>query len=359
MKKNKILMSFFALTFFMACGKKDVTPNPVITINADETLASASPFPVGCAIDPNLLKNNALYRGIVLKEYNSITCENVMKWGSIRPTSGAFNFNDADYIVDFATTNKKRVFGHVLLWHGYNPTWLEASTADSAAFENIMKTHIQTVMTHFKGKVAAWDVVNEAFQDNGNLRTTESIWYKKLGKDYIARAFKYAREADPSALLFYNDYGQEGNYAKLQAIVNMVTDFKKRGIPIDGVGLQMHIGISTNETGILEALSEYAKTGLKVHVSELDINLTNYTKNATLTLTDDLKEKQKQKYKNIAKYYKGIVPKEQQFGMTNWNVGDADSWLRQVIQKNEYPLLFDEKYEKKPAYFGYLEGLKF
>jgi endo-1,4-beta-xylanase len=249
-----------------------------------------------------------------------------------------------------------RIHSVVLLWHGYNPAWLENLSGDSTAFEAIMKTHIQTVMTHFKGKLAAWDVVNEAFTDNGGYRTTESIWYKKLGKDYIARAFKYAREADPTAVLFYNDYAQETNSGKLDAILAMVDDFKKRGIPIDGLGLQMHLGISTS--GILNALSEYAKTGLTIHISELDINLSNYQKNPSLTLTDALSAQQKQKYKTVVQYYKQILPKAQQFGITNWNVGDADSWLHQVIQKNEYPLLFDENCAKKPAYFGYMEGLK-
>jgi endo-1,4-beta-xylanase len=356
---KKIFFLILGYVCIIAC-KKTVDPTPVIppVITGTETLASAAPFPVGCAIDPTLLKNNTAYRDIVIKEYNSITAENMMKWGELRPSQGTFNYTNADYLVDFATTNKKRMYGHVLLWHGYNPSWLENFSGDSTAFELLMKTHIQTVVTHFKGKVAAWDVVNEAFTDNGGYRTTESIWYKKLGKDYIARAFKYAREADPAAVLFYNDYAQESNSGKLDAILAMVADFKKRGIPIDGLGLQMHLGISTSESGILNALSEYAKTGLKIHISELDINLSNYQKNPSLTLTDALSAQQKQKYKTVVQYYKQVVPKAQQFGITNWNVGDADSWLRQVIQKNEYPLLFDENYAKKPAYFGYLEGLK-
>jgi endo-1,4-beta-xylanase len=355
MKKNVLFLIAFCFITLVACKDKVTPVDPVPT--GEVTLASAAPFKVGCSVDPNLLKNNALYKGVVLKEYNSITAENAMKWGSLRPNASTFNFNDADYIVDLATTNNKRVFGHVLVWHAYNPTWLETSTADSATFEGILKTHIQTVMGRYKGKIAAWDVVNEAFEDNGSLRTS-SIWYKKLGPDYIARAFKYAKEADPSALLFYNDYGQEYAKAKLQGITTMVADFKKRGIPIDGIGLQMHMSINTDENGLLTAISETAKTGLKVHISELDINLTNNTKNANLTFTAELAATQKEKYRNVVRYYKGIVPATQQFGITNWNVGDADSWLRSTIQKNEYPLLFDEKYEKKPAYFGYIDGLK-
>ncbi len=341
----------------MSCDKKNAV-DPVKVLTGDETLQSASSIPIGCSVNPTLLKNNTLYSGIVIKEYNSVTAENAMKWSAIHPSQNTFNFTDADYIADFCATNKKRLFGHTLLWHSNNPTWLETFQGDSTAFENLLKTHIQTVVGRYKGKAVAWDVVNEAFDDSGNLRS-ESIWAKKLGKDYIARAFKYANEADPSAILFYNDYGQEGNFNKLQAILTMVKDLKKRGIPIHGLGLQMHIALNTNENGILTAISEYANTELKIHISELDINVSNGVKNAALTLTDALKEEQKQKYKKIARYYKGIVPTAQQFGITTWNVGDADSWLRNFIQKNEYPLLFDEKYEKKPAFFGFVEGLKF
>jgi endo-1,4-beta-xylanase len=323
-----------------------------------DTLYRTATFPIGCSVSPDLLKNNSAYRNIVLKEYNSITCENAMKWSALHPSKDVFNYADADYIVDFAKTNKKRSFGHVLLWHGYNPAWLESFSGDSTAFENLMKTHIQTVVGHFKGKVAAWDVVNEAFLDNGTMRVSESIWMKKLGKDYIARAFKYANEADPDALLFYNDYGQEGNPNKLTAILKMVADLKARGIPIHGLGLQMHVSIGTNDLSISGAIIDYAKTGLKIHISELDVALSNYQKNASLTLTDALKETQKQKYKSLVKSYLRNVPKAQQFGITNWNVGDADSWLRSVIQKNEYPLLFDENYARKPAYTGYLEALR-
>jgi endo-1,4-beta-xylanase len=356
---KKILLCLFAFSLLMSCKKKDTpTTGTVLPPLVDTTLQAASTIPIGCAIDPNLLRNNALYKGVILKEYNSVTAENVMKWSTIHPSQNTYNFSDADYIVDFCQANKKRAFGHVLLWHGYNPAWLETFQGDSTAFENLMKTHIQNVVGHFKGKIAAWDVVNEAFDDSGNMRVSESIWAKKLGKDYIARAFKYANEADPAALLFYNDYGQEGSVNKLQGILNMVADLKKRGIPIHGLGLQMHLGIGAGDNGLLTAISEYAKTGLKIHFSELDINLTNGTKNASLTNTPALQELQKQKYKTIAQYYNQIIDPKQQFGITTWNVGDADSWLRNTIQKNEYPLLFDDSYNRKPAYYGFIEGLR-
>ncbi len=357
MKKTILIIIGFSI--FLSCSKDSgTTPTPTPTPTpAGDSLPSIAPFKVGCSVNPDLLKNNAAYRATVLKEFNSITEENAMKWGSIHPSQNTYNYADADYIADFAVANNKRLFGHNLLWHAYNPTWLENFQGDSAAFESLLKSHIQTVVGHFKGKAVAWDVVNEAFSDgSGNLRT-ESIWYKKLGKDYIARAFQYANQADPSAVLIYNDYNQENDQNKLNAILAMVTDFKKRGIPIHGLGLQMHIGLNNSENGILNAISEYAKTGLKIHISELDISV-NGQKDATLTFSTSIADKQKAKYQIVVGYYKSIVPTAQQFGITTWNVGDSDSWLRGFIIKNEYPLLFDDNYAKKPAYDGFVAGAK-
>ena len=361
---KNIVCSLLGILILWACGKKDGTdPAPVPT--SVETLQAAATFPVGASIDPGLLVNNALYKDILLKELSSITVENAMKWSWIHPQQNTYNFTESDNIADFAKTNGKRLYGHNLLWHAYNPAWLTAFQGDSAAWENLMKTHIQTVVAHFKGKVAAWDVVNEAFRDDdGTLRMDDrnsgdgSIWARKIGKDYLARAFQYAHQADPDALLFYNDYGQENNPVKTQGILKMVEDFKKRGVPISGLGLQMHIYTYGDSTGITRAISDYAKTGLKVHLSELDINISNFDKNLNPIYTDAIKTAQRQRYKFVVQTYKKLVPVAQQAGITTWNVGDADSWLRSFIRQNEYPLLFDEKYQKKPAYYGFLDGLK-
>ena len=146
MKNNILLLSFISCLLLVSCGKKTPTPDPVNPPTGDVTLQTASSIKIGCAVDPNLLKNNALYKGVVIKEYNSVTAENAMKWGSIHPSQTTYNFTDADYIADFCATNNKRLFGHNLLWHAYNPTWLENFSGDSTAFENLMKTHIQTVV---------------------------------------------------------------------------------------------------------------------------------------------------------------------------------------------------------------------
>jgi endo-1,4-beta-xylanase len=224
---------------------------------------------------------------------------------------------------------------------------------DSAAWENLLKTHIQTVVTHFKGKVTSWDVVNEAFNDDGTLRN--SIWVQHLGADYIARCFQYARQADSNAVLFYNDYGHEYSSAKRTAISNLISSLKSRGIPIDGIGMQFHMTYTQTDANISAAISEAAATGLKVHISELDIRLNN---NKTFTsFSALLSAQQGAKYKYVVQTYKAI-PVAQQFGITTWNVSDADSWIPGWLGVPDWPLPFDANYLRKEAYRAMIAGAK-
>lgn len=351
----------------LAACSEDSPVNPP-SLGHQDTLYVNATFPIGAAIDPGRMRGSKSYKDVVFREFNSITAENAMKLGWLHPAKDTYSFGDADYLISLAEANQQRVHGHTLVWHSFGDvTWIKNFSGDSTAWENMMKAHIETVLTHFKGKVVSWDVVNEAFNDEGQLRDEDptpangqedgSVWARKLGTDYIARAFQYAHAADPEALLFYNDYGQEYSASKLQAIVNMVEDFKVRGIPIHGIGLQMHIGINSDEGGIRTALEELAATGLLIHISELDVNISGFVKNPALTFSGEASEKQKAKYKFVAQTYKEKVPDAQRFGITTWNVGDADSWLRPFIQANEWPCLFDDAYKPKPAYYGFLEGL--
>ncbi|WP_159475020.1 endo-1,4-beta-xylanase [Dyadobacter sp. 3J3] len=329
-------------------------------------LKNKAPFPVGFAIDPAMVKNNALYRQTIIEQVASLTVANYMKPSRISPQKGVFNFEQADYLIDFAKQQNKRVHGHTLVWYiNTAPEWMKA-IKDSTELENVLKNYIATVGNHFKGKVASWDVVNEAFNNqDGAVRTEVQDNKGKtvlnlggiLGKDYVARMFQYTHQADPGALLFYNEYGQEGNPKKLESVLNMVADFKKRKIPIHGLGLQMHISISTSDAGIENALQKSADTGLMIHISELDIAI-NATKKPDFKATPELIEKQKEKYKFVVAAYKRIVPVKQQFGITMWGVGDADSWIPGFCSCSDFPLLFDEKYKPKISYEGFAEGLK-
>jgi len=340
-----------------------------VTNDGTETLQSVSSFPIGAAVGEELLKNNTDYRNVVLKEFNSLTPENAGKIESLHPQENVFDFSNLDTIVDFAEKNKIRVHGTTLIWHDFSELkWLKDFQGDSAAWESMFKNHIQTVVGHYKGRVRSWDVVNEPFHDNGSLRREEgekvdepgSIWARHLGQDYIARAFIYAHEADEEAFLFLNEYDLQ--YSKFQkkidAVVNLAKDFRKRGIPIHGIGMQMHIGISADNDEIVSGMRQLAATGLLVHISEVSILVSDWKRDTTLVLTDELKKKQSDKYQFLAQAYKQSVPADQRYGITIWGVSDANSWIMSMFNLHDWPLPFDIHYTKKPAYTGFLTGLK-
>ena len=333
---------------------------------AGQTLQEVAPFPVGFAVDPIRVKNNAAYRQLLTREVGSLTPANVMKPSRISPQPGVYNFADADYLIELAQAQKKRVHAHTLVWYiNTSPDWLK-QLRDSTRLETTLQTYIQTVGTHFRGKVNSWDVVNEAFDNDHGLIRKDSLDKsgktlfnvgKILGDDYVARMFQYAHKADPTTKLFYNDYGQETRPNKLAAIVTMATDFKRRGIPLDGLGLQMHISIDTPNEGIENAFRKMAGTGLLIHISELDIAM-NPGKKKDFVATPDLLEKQANKYKFVVGTYKKVVPAAQQYGITMWGESDADSWIPGFCQCTDFALLFDTNYAKKPAYQGFMDGLK-
>lgn len=328
-----------------------------LRLNADTpTLKSVVPFPVGAAINIKLLRKHAGYRNTIISQYNSITAENAMKFGKLHPSEKVFRWTDADELVDFAKANGMRIHGHTLIWSANNPKWVNAYQGDKQAWKKLLKTHIQTVVKHFKGRVPSWDVVNEAFEDNGKLK--KSIWLEKIGPEYLALAFQYAHEADPKALLFYNDYGQEYGGRKMEAILKMVKDFKARKIPIHGLGLQMHVVVRLSDAALKKGINAAASTGLLVHVSELEISV-RYKKPKVFQMDEELAGLQAQKYRTIFQAFRAIA-KKQQFGITTWNVGDADAF-RNGPYKNknhDHPMLFDIYYKAKPAYYAIIKAMQ-
>lgn len=351
----------FLISLVYLCGHTNngmfpVRPAPL------PTLARVASFPVGFAIGSNRIRNNGPYRQAVVREASSITAEVAMKPSLISPQKGVYQFEQADELITFARVQKKRVHGHTLVWYiDSSPDWLK-QIRDSTELEATLQSYIRTVAMHFRGKVASWDVVNESFDKHGIIRTdslegpgrTTFNVGKTLGKDYVARMFSYAHQADPDARLFYNDYEQETRPAKLDAILAMVADVNRRGIPIHG--LQMHININIPDAGIENAIRLYAKTGLLVHISELDIAI-NPGKAKDFVPTPELLEKQYEKYKFVVSAYKKLVPARQQFGITMWGIDDGTSWIPGFCKCADNVLLFDADYGKKRAYQGFLDGL--
>ena len=348
------------LLFFSQCVTKNstagLTTDPVVAEKYADPLKLVSPFPIGTVMS---LSTFGLPQAlsIVKTEFSSVTCENAMKIQAAQPTATTFNFTESDSITNYCLRNGIRLHGHNLIWHQSLPAWLTAFQGDSAAWENVLKSRITTMLTHFKGRVKSWDVVNEALSDDGLLRvgvtssnSKASLWAQKLGKDYVARCFQYAHAADPDARLFYNDYGQEYSPAKLNAILAMVKDFQKRGIPIHGLGLQFHTNIQRSDTDLKNAIAQMATSGLLIHISELDISMNG--SQSYSAPTPAMLDIQKSRMNVIAAAYKAL-PASQRFGITFWGISDANSWIT-----NDWPLLFDKSYAKKPAYYGFWDGLK-
>jgi endo-1,4-beta-xylanase len=279
-----------------------------------------------------------------------------MKMNIILPTKGNYDWSKSDAIVDYAIANGINVHGHALVWHNSVPDWLKNYTGTNAEFEQEVKDYITAVLTRYKGKVASWDVVNEAINDaGGTLRQT--VFSEKMGDNYVAKCFQFAREADPDVLLFYNDYSVTTNVTKQTAIFKLIDDMKTNNVPVDGIGFQMHIQYNSPSVNQMKtAVNKALDRGLKLHFSELDVRV-NPDKDIT-TLTEERAIAQKNKIKEVVAVYNAI-PQANKYAISVWGMKDNESWLLPFYDNyNEWPLLYDSNFEIKKAHTGFLEGLK-
>ncbi|MBO9556634.1 endo-1,4-beta-xylanase [Cellulomonas sp.] len=273
---------------------------------------------------------DSTYTSIANREFNMITAENEMKMDATEPSRNSFNYSAGDRILNWATSNGKRVRGHTLAWHGQQPGWMQ--NLSGSDLRSALVNHITQVATHYRGKVYAWDVVNEAFADDGRGSRRDSN-LQRTGNDWIEVAFKTARAADPGAKLCYNDYNTDGINAKSTGVYNMVRDFKSRGVPIDCVGFQAHLG--TSLPGDFQAnLQRFADLGVDVQLTELDIQQGGNQANMYAAVTN------------------ACLAVSRCTGITVWGVRDSDSW-----RTGANPLLFDSSGNKKAAYTAVLNAL--
>lgn len=317
-------------------------------------------FPVGVAVSPRALTGpeSDLIRG----QFNSITPENAMKMGPIHPEENRYHWTDADAIVDYAQRHNLRVRGHNLVWHEQAPKWMFTDAkGDTVTKEVLLKRlqdHITTVVTRYKGKIYAWDVVNEAVADDSTRLLRDSPWYRICGDEFITKAFEYAHKADPDALLFYNDYNTE-RPEKRERIYRLLKQLKDGGVPIHGVGLQGHWSLyEPTEKDLRDAIERYASLGLQVHFTEVDMSVYPWEKNRrerrpgeSDAFTPELEQKQLEQYKKVFRVfrdYKNVIT-----SVTFWNISDRHSWLDTypVRGRKNYPLLFDQNLKPKKVYW--------
>jgi len=312
---------------------------------------------VGAAVRPSLF-SEAAYSATLGREFNMVEPEDAMKWWTVRHTAGAFDFREGDEVVRFAQAHRMKVRGHCLVWDHNNPDWLAQGHFTPAQLSRLLQEHITTVMKHYAGQVFAWDVVNEALDENGRVK--DSPWYNQpgigladKGTAYIEQAFRWAHEADSQALLFYNEAEGEGLNPKSDAIYAMVKDFKHRGVPIDGVGLQMHISQPDFDTSAVAAnIARLTALGLQVHITELDVSLA----------LDSTGQVQPSDLLRQAEVYRGVVRAcLQSPGCTaiqTWGFTDKYSWIGSHSHGTRGAALpFDRTYKPKPAYDAMMEEI--
>lgn len=341
-----------------------------------ESLRNLVDFPIGVAV-PAGNETNSIFdndyegngqRGVITQHFGQVTAGNIMKMSYLHNERGNFTFGNADELVDWAISNNVGVHGHALVWHSdYQvPNWMQNFQGTEEEWVEALREHVSGVASHFAGRVDSWDVVNEAFVDDGYR--TDSIFYQNMGERYIEEAFIAARDADPDADLYYNDFSMENGQPKFDRAMTMAEDFLQRGVPIDGIGFQFHVFIDwPSTTSMREVFSRVVDLGLKVKITELDIPVNNpygndysYPDNYIAEYTDDAAQRQKVRFCQIVEAYLAEVPPAQRGGVTVWGVFDSDSWLiEQTFDNNhdEWPLLFNDDFEPKPPAQGVGDAL--
>ncbi len=311
-------------------------------VELSTTFKEASAVPIGVAVNVNKLRENEQYRDLVIEHFDSLTAENHMKWMYVEPSENQFYWNDSDYIVEFAGNHSMIVHGHCLVWHQQLPSWVENYEGTTEEWELMLKNHIQTVASHYKGQIATWDVVNEAFENDGYRK---NIWYEHIGPDYIKKAFIWAHEADPDAKLYYNDFSILKGDAKFTTMIEAIKELLDEGVPIHGIGFQAHItDTSPLISNIESTLNIIDDLNLSYRVSELDISMNQFKTHREYTKR--ISDSQCERYYEVTNAF---CQSPYLTGVTTWGLSDADSWIPAFNDRIDWPLLFDSNYQPKPA----------
>jgi endo-1,4-beta-xylanase len=330
-------------------------------------------FLVGAAVnDETLASVDPARRDLIALEFNSVTAENCLKWANVEPEEGEWQWDCPDRFVEFGTQHGMTAVGHVLVWHSQAPEYLfiddDGRPVSKERLEKHLENHIGTLVDRYRGRIGTWDVVNEAI-DEDEKGWRQSPWLQILGPVYMERAFRLAHEADPEAKLLYNDYN-EHNPGRRDFLVNVIRDYRRRGVPLHGVGFQGHIGLDYPDLDQYEqSIEAIAAEGLPVHITELEVDVLPHAWEFTGAeissleeysakldpyvdgLPEDIARQQVDRYKqffDLLLKHRASIER-----VTFWGLHDGDSWKNDfpVRGRTNYPLLYDRQLERKPVYY--------
>jgi endo-1,4-beta-xylanase len=379
MKQYQKTIGVLSLTYACAALSASAHGNATLKDGYANEFLIGTIMPGG--LDPNAtFTDNPTELGVVAREFNALTAENCMKPMFMQPNEGEYFFKASDYCVDFAEANSMALIGHTLVWHAMTADWFFKDEAGQLPGRELMlermRTHIDTVVGRYKGRIPYWDVVNEAVLHQGagnSAKLRESPWFKAIGEDYIELAFRHTHAVDPDAKLYYNDYNMTKK-EKVDFVLEMVSEMRGNGVPIHGVGLQGHWMLDWPSLSDIEyTLRTFADAGIPVSITELDISVlpnvpshsgANVTDNIeyaekynpySQSIPDEVLQEQADRYHEIFELflkYKSNIER-----VTFWGTSDAQSWKNSypIKGRTDYPLLFDRKFNSKPAYHALLE----
>jgi endo-1,4-beta-xylanase len=333
-----------------SCGSPSATPSPAPAQSSTGTApagggqistlrVAAGDRLIGTAVDLPQLDEDPEYASILSREFNAVTPENALKWERVEPARGQYDFAAADEIVAFAQAHGQKIRGHTIVWHSQLPSWLSDGTFTPSQLSDILQSHITLEMGRYKGRIYAWDVVNEPFAEDGTLR--DNIWRHGLGSGYIADALGWAHAADPAAKLYINDFNIEGKSPKSDAMYDLVKSLKAQGVPIDGVGIQGHLSLQYPFPGdMVDNIRRFAQLGVEVAITELDVRMSLPPTSAHLTAQAD--------------YYRramaACVAVSACVGVTVWEFTDKYSWVPAFFSGEGAACVYDRNLAPKPAY---------
>ncbi len=330
-------------------AESSVSASSIPTLTLRE-LADKRNIYIGAAGDASQFADPE-YAKLLSREFNMVAAENAMKWQVLHPEPDRYDFSAGDALVSFAKSQQMAVYGHVLVWdYGY-PSWVSEEERSRDAWIQLLCTHVKTVVSHYRGQIYAWHVVNEVVNNDGSLRNT--LWMKTIGPEYIAMTFQWAREADPGALLILNDHFGEGLNVKSEAIYSLVKGLLQMGVPIDGVGMQMHLWLWGPPTSqeLETNMQRLADLDLDVHITEMDVR--------TQLSSDSIEVKmavQADTYRQVLAAC--LITKRCKVFVT-WGLTDRYSWIPAFTGKPDVPLLFDVNGQPKPAYYAIRDLLRY